>query len=426
MKNNKEEPVKFRKKALEHLNKPTSMDDTLQVITLKNWLLLLVLVLIICGCITWLFLGTLFIKTSGKGVLMSVVGDIETVQAAENSGFIEKIVVYTGQTIKKNTVLATIKSDLETQLEIQGNYLKKLKYEQNILSERAEFMVKDLREKQEEQIEKIHASLRAAKEKLKQLAVLTKLKENAMKKGIIDLPNVTETRIEYFKLLQEINSHEAELISMKSNLVELQDKWQERQKELALIIYKEEHNYQLIKRRWLHTNLIKSPLAGTIAEIRVKAGDYIQPGQPILTIIPADQNLYALIFVPAGKGKLIKPGMKVQIAPTMVNKFEFGTIKGRVETVSSLPVTPQMMMTLLKNKQIVNTFLPSEPQLAVKVSLQKNSGSHSGYQWTTSQGPPLQLTQGTLVDAMFNVEEKKPIDILINLTNRVINKGTSK
>lgn len=424
MKNN--DSIKYRKKALEHLNKPVSLDDTLQVITLKNWVFLLIIILIIAGCLAWIFWGTLFIRTSGKGVLMSVTGDIETVQAAENSGFVDKILVHTGETIQKGTVLATIKSDLSTQLNIKSDYLKKLKREQKILQERTEFMVKNLRNKQEEQIAKIHASLEAARKKLKQLDVLLGLKEGALKKGIIDLPNVTETRVEYFKLLQEINSHEAELISMQSNLMELQDKWQERQKELALIIYREEHDHQLIKKRWQKTSQIISPLAGQIAEIRVKAGDYIQPGQPVLSIIPSDQNLYALVFVPANKGKLIKPGMRAQIAPTIVNKFEFGTIKGRVESISPLPVTSQMMMTLLKNQQIVNTFLPAEPQLAVKVLLQKNSKSPSGYQWSTSQGPSLHLTQGTLVDAIFNVKEKKPIDILINLTTKITNQGASE
>ncbi|KTD10663.1 secretion system protein D [Legionella gratiana] len=415
MSNNKGS-IKFRKKALEHINNPVPLDDTLQVITLKNWLKFLVLILIIGGCLIWLIWGKLFIRTSGKGVLMSLSGDIETVQAAENAGFVQQINVRVGQHIPKDTILATINSDLATQLQLQENYLKKLKHEQQVLSKRADFVVKDLKAKQEEQIVKINASLQAAKEKLKQLEVLLILKEKAMKKGILDLPNVTETRIEYYRLLQEINSHEADLILMQSNLVELQDKWQERQKELALIIYKEEHEYQLIKKRWQQTNLVKSPTSGIIAEIRVKSGDYVQPGHPLISIIPTDQNLYALVFVPASKGKLIKPGMKAQIAPAMINKFEFGAIKGKVESISPLPVTPQMMLTLLKNQQMVNALLPEEPQLAVRVLLLKNPATPTGYQWTTSQGPLIHLTQGTLVDALFDVEVKKPINILMHLT----------
>ncbi|MGQ3889440.1 NHLP bacteriocin system secretion protein [Legionella sp. CNM-1927-20] len=413
----KKKGIVFRKKALEQVNRPTLTEDVIQVITPKYWLLFLIFFLIIGAFSIWLIKGTLFIRVEGKGVLMAASRDIVTVQAPSIEGKITDVYIKPGDQISKGTVLVSYNNTIALELNTSQHYLMKLKEEEKTLKARSKQIVSTLEKNQNEQIIKINDSLNAARQKLKQLQIMLALKEKALKKGIIDLPNVTETRVEYYRLLQEINSHEADLISMKANLVELKDKWLERERELALDVLKAEEQVALLRTKLQESRIITSPVNGIVAEVRVRPGDYTKAGEALLSIIPKVQDLYALVFVPARKGKLLKPGMAAQITPTIINKMEYGTIKGKVQSISLLPVTQESMMAVLKNQQLVSSFLSQEPLMSVKVLLNKTPHTPSGFQWTSRLGPNIQLTQGTLIDAMINIETKRPIDLLVNFYN---------
>ncbi|MCE3043480.1 NHLP bacteriocin system secretion protein [Legionella sp. 16cNR16C] len=410
-------PIVFRQSALEHVNRPVLLDDALQVVSTRNWLILLILTLLLLGFIYWLFYGNIYLRVQGNGMLLSLNNPIVSVQSSEQGGVVQQIYVQPGQRVHKNMLLVRMDSELGMQLQLQKNYLIQLKKQQADLTERAKTILVNLETSQKQQIEKINSSLAAAQQKIKQLETMMGLKETAYKKGILDLPNVTETRIEYYRLLQEVRSHEADLISMKANLIDLKDKWRERQLEMDMTVQKAEYDYNLAEKRWELTQNIISPTDGVVAEIKVKEGDLTRPGEPLLTIAPAESNLYALIFIPATKGKLLKIGMTAQIAPSTVNKLEYGTIQGRVETISLLPVTAENMMTILRSQDLVRFFNNSTPLIAVKILLDKNNATHSGYQWTSSKGPDINLTQGTVVEGMINVEAKKPIELFVHFVD---------
>lgn len=412
--NGEKKQISFRQRALEYVNRPVLLDDTLQIISIKNWLSLAILLLAIAAFLAWLIWGKLFIQVTGSGVLLSTSNDIITRQSPQQDGVISKIFVKPGQKITNKTVLIEMNNDLDLQLKLKKTFLDQLKSQQRDLSQRSKYIVSQLEISEKKQIEQINASLDAAKEKLKQLDTMLVLKESAFKKGVIDLPNLTESRIEYYKLLQEIGAHKAELIAKQANLMDLRDKWRERERDLSLMVNQAQYDFDLIQRRWEQSRMIVSNTAGIVAEIRTSVGDHVKAGDPLVTIIPVQQQLYALVFVPATKGKLIKAGMPAQIALTMINKLEYGTIKGRVESISLLPTTPENMMTLLKNQELIRFFDTKVPVFSVKIRLEKNSASPSGYQWSNSEGPDIQLTQGTLIEGMINVSTKRPIDLLIN------------
>lgn len=412
--NAEKKTISFRKRALEYVNRPVLLDDALQIITVRNWLSLAILLICIAAFLAWLIWGKLFIQVQGNGLLLSLSNDIVTVQSSQEESSIKKINVKTGQKVTKDTVLVEMNNDLETQLALKKTFLNQLKSQERDLLRRSKNILSYQETSKAEEVVQIKASLEAAREKLKQVATMQTLKEQAYKKGIIDLPNLTATRISYYELLQEIRAHEAELIAKQANITDLRDKWRERVRELALLVHQTEYDYKLLEKKWQEGGLVKSPTAGIVAEIRVRVGDHVKAGQPILSIIPEDENLYALVFVPAAKSKLIQIGMPAEISPTMINKLEYGTIKGRVESVSVLPITQENMMTLLKNEDLVRFFLGQTPLMSVKILLNKNAVTPSGYQWTNSKGPNMHLTQGTLIETRINVETKRPIDLLLN------------
>jgi HlyD family secretion protein len=404
----------FRKKALEQISRPVAIDDVLQVLTTKNWILLLVVFLLTLIFVAWLFKGQLFISVEGRGILMSSDGDIITVQAPAQTGTIDTIYVKPGEQVSKGSKLFIIKSDITIQLQSAKKYLATLKKEQLNLAVKAKEIISDLEKNQNDQVSKINQSKQAALEKLKQLQIMQTLKESALKKGIIDLPNVTLTRIEYYNLLQEIGSHEANLISMKANMIDLREKWRERERDFGLTVLKQTFEVEQLQQQLNESSLITSPITGTVGEVRAMPGDRTRPGDIIISIIPSQSQLYALLLVQAKRGKLIKPGMKTLLNPDIFNKLEYGSIKGEVVSITSLPVSSDFLVSLLKNKELVASFVSDGPLLALRIKLNKNNKTKTGYEWTSNNGPDFQLTQGTLISGNVNVESKHPIDLLVH------------
>lgn len=408
-----DDDIKFRKKALEYANRPSSLDDALRVITPPQWLTLSIVFLIIIGFFMWLIWGKIFVTLSGKGILLSVAGDVVTVEAPSQKGLVETLKIKQGQKIKKGDLILTLDNELLDKIHLKEIYLNELKEQQRTLKITSAKELELIKKNTDEQIAKAILSLEIAKQKLEQLKILLGLKELNLKKGVLDLPNVTATRVEYYGYLQEISARESELVAVKLKYVELSDKWFERERSLALTIYREEYDYNLLKKQWEESYTLRSPTDGIVAGLRVSPGDYVKPGQNLVDIVPDNQNLYALVLVPAEKGKLLNVGMYAQVLPTQINQLEYGVIKGKVESYSLFPVSPDYISSQL-NIAPIHVFLGvKSPMISVKIALQKNAETVSGYSWSTSKGPSTKLTQGTLVTANIVVEQKRPIEILV-------------
>ena len=98
-------------------------------------------------------------------------------------------------------------------------------------------------------------------------------------------------------------------------------------------------------------------------------------------------KLEALVYIPAERGKNVKPGMEVRIEPSTVKREEFGTMIGTVETVSEFPITPQGMAAVLHNDNLVKRFAHDGPSYAATVSLEQDASTVSGYRWAVGNGP---------------------------------------
>lgn len=112
-------PIVFRQSALEHLNRPVMLDDALQVVSTRNWLILLILSLLLLAFIFWLFFGNIYLRVQGNGMLLSLDSSVVSVQSSEQGGIVKQIYVHPGQRVHKNMLLVRMDSDLALQLQLQ-------------------------------------------------------------------------------------------------------------------------------------------------------------------------------------------------------------------------------------------------------------------------------------------------------------------
>jgi HlyD family secretion protein len=151
--------------------------------------------------------------------------------------------------------------------------------------------------------------------------------------------------------------------------------------------------------------------------MRAMTGDLIVPGTPIVSLERSGDTggLEALLYVDSKEGKILRPGMQVQISPTIVKKERYGVLLGTVRAVESFPSTHQGMMRVLHNEELVKAFLSDTAgtPIAVRAELVKESKTPSGYRWSSGVGPDLVLTSGTRCVAQVTTRTQRPIALVL-------------
>src|SRR5205085_9288830 len=71
------------------------------------------------------------------------------------------------------------------------------------------------------------------------------------------------------------------------------------------------------------TTEITSPYNGPILEVVASLGSVVPAGQRLMTLESLDAPLESVIYVNAGEGKKIRPGMEVRISPSTVKAEEY-------------------------------------------------------------------------------------------------------
>ena len=173
---------------------------------------------------------------------------------------------------------------------------------------------------------------------------------------------------------------------------------------------------EMLEKKFQQNSKIVSTYDGRIIEIRTMVGDVVGPGKSVLSLeLTGDKaTIEALLYVDSREGKTIKPGMDVQLAPSIVKKERYGLLLGRVRTVETFPSTRQGMMRVLHNEQLVDAFLQdtNSTPIAVRAELLPQNGTPSGYRWSSGMGPDLTLTSGTRSIGYVTTRTQRPIALV--------------
>ncbi len=130
---------------------------------------------------------------------------------------------------------------------------------------------------------------------------------------------------------------------------------------------------------------IIAAFSGRVVELLVGPGSVVAAGDGIANLDNVSRPLEAVVYVSAPDGKRIQPGLSVAVSPVNVSPEQFGFMRGVVRSVAPFPATSQSMMLVLANDQLVSEFAAAGAPIEVRIDLQPDSRTPSGYAWAAAR-----------------------------------------
>ena len=112
-----------------------------------------------------------------------------------------------------------------------------------------------------------------------------------------------------------------------------------RDEELDLQIRSAQLRRQLLDLEARAESLLLSPAIGRIGVLLVRTGASVAAGQPVVSIVPANQKPSAELLVPSAHISLIAPGHDVRLRYAGLPMQRFGTFSGEIVDIGPTPVS---------------------------------------------------------------------------------------
>ena len=407
----------FRKVSLERLSSPEQLDQLMQVTSPKGWIALLSLVGLLIVALIWGFLGSIPTSAAGDGILLRR-GGVSTVVAA-GSGQVETILVAVGDEISKGQVIARIRQEgIARQIDDVLARKEAMENELKILERYAATQTELSEANEEQQRSNLLRSIETLERQAELLDKNLVVQQELLQDGLVTQQTVLSAEQEVTRIRDELASQRLELdglelIRLKSEqdlLQQLEDR-RSRMRDLELELREKQASLE----ESVHVVATED---GKVLELLVDEGNVVAPGNPVLSMEVASEDLMAVIFVPAEMGKQVTPGMSARISPSTVKVEEHGFILGEVQWVSEFPSTSKGMERLLGNQELVVGLMESGPPIRVDVRLLRDENTSTNFKWSSKKGPEIDITSGTLAAGSVIVKEDVPISLVIPLARK--------
>jgi HlyD family secretion protein len=402
----------FRKVSLERLSSPEQLDQMVQVTDPKGWLALAGLGALLLATVGWGIWGSIPTEAAGTGILLRQGGVSDLVSAA--SGQVQEVLVRVGDVIEKGQPVARIQQDaLIRQIADDRSKLAVLRSQYGDATRVAD-QQKDLRARD---LAQQRANFQRTIESLEKDVALLRERLDAQQ-GLLNDGLITKET--FLSTQQSLNAKRDQLAQARLDLngqdlkrIEADQQLDQQLETRQMVVRDLELEIKELEAKLGENVNVLSPYSGRVLEVLANRGDVVSPGTAILSVEVLSENLQAVLFVPATAGKKVQKGMAVRISPSTVKREEYGSLLGKVTWVAEFPSTTRGMTRLLGNEALVTKLMEQGPPIQVNVELEKDSSTPTGYRWSSSRGPSLKISSGTLASGDVVVQEDPPFRLVI-------------
>ena len=407
----------FRQAALDRLSSPEHLDRALVVTTSKLWLALAALVVMAVATGVWSLEGEVSTYVRANGILLSHGGAVaDAVPSA--AGTLTVIHPATGDEVEKGAVVAEI-----TNQEMMERYRSALA----VVVERKRAL-DDFREAAEAEDAVIEGNVDRQRRRLQRIEGSSRQQVEVARERLDNHRQLFKdrivTRVTVERSQSAFDRAQRELFNVLRERDNLESRELQRRNERKARLTEMDSRLQAAERRvkelgtQLDTQRVLAPVSGRVTEIKSSVGTVLRPGQPVLSIKTVEGDLGVLIYIPPVDGKKVEPGMEVLVSPSTVQREEYGSVRGTVESVSAFPVSQEGMIAVLQNRNLVQTFSEEGAPYSGRVLLVPDPTTASGFAWTSPKASGEALTSGTLASAEIKVESQAPITLVVPLLKK--------
>lgn len=316
---------------------------------------ILLLLTTISVSVTYLLFAEFNRYENATGVIFPSLGVIKV--NAHKNGYVENIKASEGMSVTPNDSLLTIASKRFNTKGENINELATLKFE--LEEEKLKRQLEELKTIHtieeanfNKKIKDIEQSIRSHMNKVSLLNERIEIKEFIIKKrsklkdkGLISSVNLLQEQDRLLSLKLKKNTAELEYQDLKNkknafkneNLKSpyLYSKNEDKLISSILKIRKEKESIDEFNK-----TIIKSPIEGQVAGIIINLGEDVSPHQYLLSIIPKNSVMQAILYVPTSAGSAIKLDQIVNLKLDAFPHHKFGSFKGRIIEISTIAILP--------------------------------------------------------------------------------------
>jgi HlyD family secretion protein len=402
----------FRKTALDRLSSPEELDQVVKISVGGSWIVLVAVLLFCAGATVWAITSRLPTTAAGRGMIVRIGGVLNVV--SRGGGVVRSVDVRVGQRVEANQVVARIAqpalaerlrglTDELSQVTAKRRRDLQLKRDEGRL--RLEAFTRQ-RANAERAIGEIAEQARLARE---QIPVMQQL----FTRGLVTNQQVIAAQERLVELNGSAEVRRAEIKQLDAQAFEVETQIAALEGEIALDVAGRQRDVTAAQNELTLHETVTTPYAGAVLEIKVTPGGTVTDNTPILSLQADTENLEVLTYVASAQAKDIRDGMEVRIAPSTVKREEYGYMRGRVTFVADYPATAAAVMRNFQNDQLVTTLTREGPMTEVRVALEPDAQTASGFRWSSPGGPPIRISAGTMADTEIVTATRAPITLVV-------------
>jgi HlyD family secretion protein len=401
----------FRKVSVERLSSPEQLDQVLRVTATKMWFGVAAIFVILATTVVWGLTGSISTTSAGQGVIVRKGGVLNVV--SRGGGLVVDLKVKVGDRIKANQVVATIAQPLlaERIRSMRQGYAEALSEREHALrirtnSARLQIDAVDRqRTNAELQIKELEEQARLTNEQ-----IVTD--EQLLDKGLITRQQVLATRQKLINIQDQIASLKAQIKQLDAQKFSIESQPQEDDAAMRTRLSNLQRDLAAAEKELTMAESVVSPYPGEVLELKVYPGGTVLLGEPIVSIQPDARNLELVAYMSASQAKDTAVGMEAQVSPTTIKREEYGFMRGSVVYVADFPATEAALMRSFENESLARVIASQGPVTELRVALKESPNAPSGFQWSTSKGPSVVLSSGTMCTVQIVTQRQRPITLL--------------
>ncbi|MCF6441945.1 HlyD family efflux transporter periplasmic adaptor subunit [Pseudoalteromonas luteoviolacea] len=344
----------FRKEAIEHQGQKLDGEVSIATHMSFNWILALILTIVVIG-ITYLVIGEYHRKEIVAGYLRPTEGLSKVYPLGQ--GVIDEVYVNEGQLVEKGQLLARVRMEriLTSGSDMNEVILSELVKQKELVKQNIENQIELVsvnQEKLDSQINNTEFQLGQAN---KQLALLNERVGLSIKrfqdtqalidKGFASQADLEAVRDAMLAIQQQAEDLEGRVLSQQESIsqlrlerlqlpITLKESQAQLRSQLASI------NQQITQASAQQSYDVRSHRSGKVTGLMVKPGMIAHSSVPLMTILPEDAVLEAVLLVPSRAFGFVKTAQHTRIRYQAFPYERFGIYEGEITSVSKSILLP--------------------------------------------------------------------------------------